>query len=80
MSASLSMMTSVIRSDEVLRCQNDTSGPASDATHPISAIENMRSRLRNFSDIEVATLEDELDFYTFTGIAGSTVKKLLAVI
>jgi hypothetical protein len=80
MSASMSMMTSVIRSDEVLRCQNGTSGPASDATHPISAIEKMRSRLRYFSEIEVAKLEDELDFYTFTGIAGSYVKKLLPVI
>ena len=76
----MSMMTSVVRPDEVFFCQNGVSGPAAAGIHPISAIEGMRSRLRDFSESELLTLEDELDFYTFTGIAGSYVNKLLLAI
>ena len=76
----MSIMTSVVRPDKNLRHQNSASVPASDANYPIPAIEKMRSCLRDFSDAELETLEDELDFCAFTGIAGNLVKKLLLAV
>jgi len=76
----MSMMTSVVRSDEAFLCQSVVAEPASKAVHPVSAIERMRSELLELSNAELAILEDELDFYTFTGIAGPYVKKLLTCI
>ena len=73
----MSMMTSVVRADEAFLCQSVIAEPATKATHPVAAIESMRSELLELSNAELATLEDELDFYTFTGIAGPYVKKLL---
>ena len=74
------MMTSVVRSDETFSCQKGISGPFASETHPISAIQRMRSSLRDMSDEDLAILEDELDFFTFTGIADNFVKKLLLAI
>lgn len=76
--ALMSIMTSVVRSDQSFSCQDGTSETLTDPVHPIFAIEHMRSRLRSFSKAELETLEDELDFYTFTGIAGPYVARLLS--
>lgn len=76
----MSMMTSVVRSDEAFLCQSVIAEPTSKVAHPASAIESMRSELSKVSNAELAVLEDELDFYTFTGIAGPHVKKLLQCI
>ncbi|SMX24063.1 hypothetical protein BOA8489_02178 [Boseongicola aestuarii] len=73
----MSIMTSVVRSDKSFSCQDGTSETLTDPVHPVFAIEQMRSRLHDFSDTELETLEDELDFYAFTGIAGAYVKQLL---
>jgi hypothetical protein len=70
-------MTSAVRSDEAFLCQSVIAEPASKVAHPVSAIESMRSELFELSSAELAILEDELDFYAFTGIAGPYVKKLL---
>jgi hypothetical protein len=69
--------TSAIRLDEFHPNVPYTSGPAKNIIRPRLVERSLRCELANFSSGELRELEDELNFYSFTGIASSHITRLL---
>jgi hypothetical protein len=68
---------SAIRQDEFHPNVPDTSGLANKIFRPRLVEQTLHAELANFSSDELYELEDELNFYSFTGIASSRIKRLL---
>jgi len=68
---------SAIRLDEFHPNVPDTSGPAKNIFRPRLVEQSLRCELASFSNGELRELEDELNFYSFTGIASSRITRLL---
>jgi len=69
--------TSAIRQDEFHPNVPDTSGPAPKTFRLRLVEQTLHAELANISSSELDELEDELNFYSFTGIASSRIKRLL---
>ena len=71
--------TSALRTEDILPCPDDfpvEMRPLSDAARQANAL---HVALAGFTNGDLNALEDELDFYAFTGMAGPRLKALMKI-
>lgn len=76
----MSRMTSAVRLEEPSILHMIPTRPEARPASGLRIVDSLRTAVGDFSDLDLEALEDELDFYAFTGVAGPRVKHLLAVL
>ena len=76
----MSRTTSAVRLEEALPELQELAPPANTTSAPSPRNRRLLAELRMLSDEDLDTLEDELNFYAFTGMAGPHLKSFLEVI
>ncbi len=72
--------TTVVLQDDAAPTPANSPTPSRSGYVSSSPRDAYRAVLGGFTSEEIAALEDELDFYAFTGIAGPLVKRVLSAL
>jgi hypothetical protein len=73
----MTRVNTAVRMDEAFPQLPDAVIPANDPNGPAVSARTMGAELAGLSNKQLAVLEDELDFYAFTGMPGPYVQRLL---